>query len=127
MSNLVWNFTSNIIAELCTLFGVQQVRTTPYHSQSKGKTEMFHQTLTQMISKLNSEYAGWDEKANWPSHLPELIQAYNGTRSAIMGYNLYYLMFGRKLRFPVDMYFPLCTQISKLIMYINTSLPSTKA
>ena len=36
-----------------------------------------------MIGKLSQ-----DEKANWPKHLPELIQAYNGMRSAIMGYNL---------------------------------------
>ena len=63
--------------------------------------ERFYQTLTQMISKLNS-----DEKADWLSHLPKLIQAYNGTRSAITGYSPHYLMFGRRSRFPVDMYFP---------------------
>ena len=46
MRDLDPNFTSNIIAELFTLFGVQQVRTTLYHPQSNGKTERFHQTLT---------------------------------------------------------------------------------
>ena len=59
---------------------------------------------------MNSEDAEWDEKANWPSHLPELIQAYNDTRSAITGYSPHYLIFGRRPRFPVDMYFPtMCT------------------
>ena len=29
-----------------------------------------------------------------PAHLPEVIQAYNGTQSVIMGYSPHYLMFG---------------------------------
>ena len=41
-----------------------------------------------MISRLSQ-----DEKANWPKHLPELVQAYNGMRSGIMGYSLHYLLF----------------------------------
>ena len=54
-----------------------------------------------MIGRLSQ-----DEKANWPKHLPELIQAYNGTRSAITGYSLHYLLFGYQLRFPIDLHFP---------------------
>ena len=54
-----------------------------------------------MISRLSQ-----DEKANWPKHLPELIQAYNGMRSAIMGYSLHYLLFGYHLRFLIDLHFP---------------------
>ena len=41
-----------------------------------------------------------------PKHLPELIQAYNGTRSAIMGYSPHYLLFGYCPRFPIDLHFP---------------------
>ena len=54
-----------------------------------------------MISRLSQ-----DEKANWPKHLPELIQAYNGMRSAIMGYSPHYLLFRYHLRFPIDLHFP---------------------
>ena len=53
-----------------------------------------------MISRLSQ-----DEKANWPKHLPKLIQAYNGMRSAIMGYSLHYLLFGYHLRFLIDLIF----------------------
>lgn len=87
MGDLGANFTSNVIAELCTLLGVQHCRTTPNHSQSNGKVERFHQTLIRMIDKLNSEDIEADEKVIWPAHLPKLIQAYNRTRSAITGYN----------------------------------------
>ena len=54
-----------------------------------------------MIGKLSQ-----DEKANWPKHLPELIQAYNGTRSTITGYSPHYLLFRYCPRFPIDLHFP---------------------
>ena len=57
-------------------------------------------TLTRMIGKLNSEDVDWDKKANWPDHLPELIQAYNGTAW-------------------------LCTMVRKLIVCTSTLLHSS--
>ena len=57
--------------------------------------------VIKMIRRLSQ-----DEKANWPKHLPELIQAYNGMRSAIMGYSPHYLLFGYHPRFPIDLHFP---------------------
>ena len=55
----------------------------------------------QMIGKL-----GEDKKANWPGHLAEIVQAYNATQSAMMGYSPHYLMFGCRPRLPVNFYFP---------------------
>ena len=75
-------FTSEVVQELCNLFGVKRVCTSAYHPQSNGAIERQHQTVIKMIGRLSQ-----DEKANWPKHLPELIQAYNGTRSAITGYS----------------------------------------
>ena len=49
---------------------------------------------------------GEDEKANWPSHLVEIVHGYNTTRSAVMGYSPHYLMFGCRPRLPVNFYFP---------------------
>ena len=57
--------------------------------------------VIKMIGRLSQ-----DEKANWTKHLPELIQAYNGTRSAIMAYSPHYLLFGYHPRFPIDLHFP---------------------
>ena len=47
-----------------------------------------------------------DKKAQWEQYLPELLQAYNSTQSAIMGYSPHYLMFGRWPHLPVDFFFP---------------------
>ena len=82
------NFTSTVIAELCSLLGIQKSKMTPYCPQSNGKVEWMHQTLIRMIGKLP------EPKINWPTHLPEVLQAYNSTQSAIMGYSPHYLMFG---------------------------------
>ena len=94
-------FTSEVVQELCNLFGVKRVRTSAYHPQSNGAIERQHQTVITMIGRLSQ-----DEKANWPKHLPELIQAYNGMRSAITGYSPHYLLFGYHPRFPIDLHFP---------------------
>ena len=95
-------FTSEVVQELCNLFGVKRVHTSAYHLQCNGAIEQQHQMVIKMIGKFLQ-----DEKANWPKHLPELIQAYNGMRSAIMGYSPHYLMFGYCPRFPIDLHFPM--------------------
>ena len=94
------NFTL-VLVELCAAFGIQKCRTTTYHPQCNKQVERFHQTLFRMIGKLAS-----DKKAQWEQHLPELLQGYNNTRSAIIGYSSHYLMFGRCPHLSVDFYFP---------------------
>ena len=96
------NFTSALVEELCSAFGIQKCRTTAYHAQCNGQVECFHQTLFCMIGKLLR-----DKKAQWEQHLPELLQAYNSTRSVVTSYSPHYLMFGRRLCLPVDYYFPM--------------------
>ena len=54
-----------------------------------------------MIGKL-----GEDKKASWPSHLAEIVHAYNATQSAVTGYSPHYLMFGQWPRLLVDFVFP---------------------
>ena len=94
------NFTSVLVEDLCTMFSIQKCWTTVYHLQCNGQVEHFHQTSFGMIGKL-----ALDKKAQWKQHLPELLQAYNSTRSMVTGYLPHYLMFGRHPHLPVDFYF----------------------
>ena len=94
-------FTGHVITHLCELYGVQKLRTSPYHAQTNGQVERMNQTIIHMISKLEQ-----DKKACWSKHLPELLMAYNATHSAVTGYSPYYLLFGRRPRIPVDYLFP---------------------
>ena len=94
-------FTGHIITHLCDLYGMQKLRTSPYHAQTNGQVEHMNQTIIRMIVKLEE-----DRKASWSEHLPELLLAYNATCSTVTGYSPYYLLFGRRLRILVDYLFP---------------------
>ena len=94
-------FTGHLTTNLCELYGVQKLRTLPYHAQTNGQVEWMNQTIIRMIGKLEQ-----DKKAHWSEHLLEMLSTYNGTRSVVTGYNPYFLLFGRKARMPVDYLFP---------------------
>ena len=101
LSDTGTSFTSSIIEELCKILGVQWLQTMPYHPQMNGLVERLHQMIVHMIGKL-----GEDKKANWPSHLAEIVHAYNSTWSAVTGYSLHYLMFEWWPRLLVNFIFP---------------------
>ena len=94
-------FTGHIITHLCDLYGVQKLRTSPYHAQTNGQVEHMNQMIIHMIGNLEE-----DKKACWSKHLLELLLAYNATCSAVPRYSPYYLLFGRRSRIPVDYLFP---------------------
>ena len=84
------SFTSTLVEELCSAFGIQGCGMAACHAQCNGLAERFHQMLLRMIRK-------WavDNKAQWEHHLPGLTWAYNSTQSAVMGYPPHYLMLGK--------------------------------
>ena len=95
------SFTSSIIEELCKILGIQWLQTMPYHPQTNGLVERLHKTIMCMIGKL-----GEDKKADWPSHLAEVLHAYNATESAVTRCSPHYLMFGQWPRLLVNFVFP---------------------
>ena len=94
------SFTAMVVEDLCTLYGVKKLRTSSYHAETNGQVEHMNQTLIRLIGKLDE-----DKKACWSKHLPELLMAYNSTRSVVMGYSPNFLLFGRRPRIPVDYLF----------------------
>ena len=110
-------FTGHVITHLCELYGVQKLRTLPYHAQTNGQVECMNQTIIHMISKLEE-----DRKACWSEHLPELLMAYNATCSTMTGYSPYYLLFGRRPRIPGNYLFPtLCDSPHQTKMEVSVA------
>ena len=105
MSDQGTGFTSKVITAMCSLLGIEKIRTTPYHPQSNGSAERVHQMLRQMIGKLDLEKC-----QKLPVHLGSVLIAYNATQSLVMGYSPYYLMFGQRPRLPIDLLFPTCRE-----------------
>ena len=106
------NFTSTLVEELCAAFSIQKCRTTAYHAQCNRQVERFHQMLFHMIGKVAR-----DKKAQWEQYLPELLQAYNSTRSVMTGYSPHYLMLQRCPHLPVDYYFRMGEHFQTLLSH----------
>ena len=95
------SFISSVIEKMCKILGIKWLWTMPYHPQTNGLVERLHQMIRHMIRKL-----GEDKKADWPSHLAEIVHAYNATHSAVTRYSPHYVKFAWRPRPLVDFYFP---------------------
>ena len=82
---------------LANFLGIHSLRTTPYHPETNGLTEWMNKTVLAMLRTLLEKY-----RTSWKDHVNRVIHAYNHTKHSSTGFSLYYLMFGRKPRLPID-------------------------
>ena len=79
------------------MYGVEQLFTSLYNPHGNAFCEWFNCTLFGLLKTLKAE-----EKANWPTHLPALVFAYNATPHTSTGNQPYQLMFGCHALAPCD-------------------------
>ena len=96
------NFEGKLIKELCNITGMTKSRTTPYHPAGNRMTEKFNRTLLDMLGTIEPA-----KKSDWKSYVSPIVHAYNCTRHSSTGFSLYFLMFGREPRLPIDLVFGL--------------------
>ncbi len=90
-------FTSKLIKELSTLFGIELVKTTPYHPQSNGVIERMHATLESMLRKAHAQ--GLD----WVGQIPFALFALRQMPCRSTGFSPYELIYGKNMRTPLDL------------------------
>ena len=91
------NFISRVMQQFCTMTGMKQIKTSPYHPQTDGMVERFNATLKRLLRKLvNNPGAEWDEC------LPYVLWAYRGTVHKTTDFSPYHLLFGKEMRMPLD-------------------------
>lgn len=67
------NFKSAVLKQLCNMYGVEKLRTTPYHPQDNDQYERFNHTMHNLLKTLPAD------KKKWPEFLPELVCCYNAS------------------------------------------------
>ena len=84
------NFLSQVVEEVCELFGTRQMQSVAYRPQTQGLVERFNRTLLSMLRcYVNQDCEDWDK------FLPYLIYAYNTSPNRVTGDTPFRLMFGR--------------------------------
>ena len=89
-------FESQLMEELCTLWGVEKTHTTPYHPQSNGLVERGNRSLGDSLRTLLLR-RGQEE---WDLLLPQIMRAFRGTPHSVTGETANFMMLGRELRLP---------------------------
>ena len=95
-------FEAALFAELCSIFGTDKTRTTPYRPQANGKCEQFNRTLVAMQRRTVLK-----RPFDWKPLLAPVLQSYRSTISEATGFTPYRLVFWREMRLPVDVGTPL--------------------
>ena len=91
------SFGNNLIWELCELAQVKTLHTSPYHPEANEQCEWFNATLINMLDTLPTH-----AKKNWQEWIATLTHAYNCTVSSVTEFSLYFLMFRRTPKIPLD-------------------------
>ncbi len=91
------NFESEVIKELCKLYGIKKSHTTPYHPEGNGQAERFNRTLFSLIKSLEEK-----DRRKWPDLLSHLVYVYNTTPHTVTRVAPFTLLFGREPTLPLD-------------------------
>ena len=91
------NFMSMLLQEMYQLLHIRRIRTSPYHPQTDGLVERFNGTMKGMLRK----FVGRGRK-DWDEYLPYLLFAYREVPQASTGFSPFELLYGRKVRGPLD-------------------------
>ena len=83
------------VNEVCRLFGIEKVRTSPY-KPSTNEVERFHRTMNSVLAKTVAEH-----QKDWDIRLPFVMAAYRASRHEATGYSPNFLVLGREARAPL--------------------------
>ena len=91
------NFMSKLFQDKMKELGIKHITSSPYHPQSQGSIERFHQTLKTLLKKHCSE-----PNDQWDKELPYLLFAIRSTPNDSIGLSPFDIIFGHNVRGPLD-------------------------
>ncbi|KAL0173009.1 hypothetical protein M9458_033320, partial [Cirrhinus mrigala] len=90
-------FMSRVMADLCRLLKIQQLRTSVYHPQTDGLVERFNQTLKRMLKRVAA-----DDRKDWDQMLPYVLFGVREVPQASTCFTPFELLFGHQPRGLLD-------------------------
>ena len=96
------NFESKLIAELCKIYDIKKTCTMTYHPQSDGLVERLNRTLVDTIALIAK-----DAQDTWDLRIGLALMAIRSAPQSNTGYSPHFLLFGREMRLPADLYYDL--------------------
>ncbi|XP_078242488.1 uncharacterized protein LOC144587040 [Pogona vitticeps] len=126
ITDLGASFTSKLMKRLWQICGIKHKETTAYHPESNGLTEKFNGTLMRMIRAYLAENPN-----NWDQKLQSLLFAYRSVPQASTGFSPFELLFGRRVKGPLDLIKQNWEQITQddpqdVVTYIDTLMNDLK-
>ncbi|XP_068209164.1 uncharacterized protein [Palaemon carinicauda] len=94
------NFTSKIFRSKSAELAIQHLTSVPYHPESQGMVERFHQTLKSMLKKKYYFVQGEE----WDKGLPCALFAIRNLPNSPTGVAPFDLVFGHKIRGPLEIF-----------------------
>uniref|UniRef100_A0A3B3BUU0 Gypsy retrotransposon integrase-like protein 1 n=1 Tax=Oryzias melastigma TaxID=30732 RepID=A0A3B3BUU0_ORYME len=92
------NFKSRVFAQALKSLGIKHVTSSPYHPESQGALERFHQTLKAMLRKHCC-----DSEKTWDDSIPFVLFAAREAVQSSLGFSPAELVFGHEVRGPLKM------------------------
>ncbi|KAI3358165.1 hypothetical protein L3Q82_003165 [Scortum barcoo] len=90
------NFRSRVFAQALKTLGINHVTSSPYHPESQGALERFHQTLKSMLRKYCH-----DSQRDWDEGVPLVLFAAHEAVQESLGFSPAELVFGHEVRGPL--------------------------
>lgn len=88
-------FMNETMKEIAKLFAIDRKTTLPYHSRANGLTERFNRTIEEIIKRIVTDTADWDDA------LPYACYAYNNSPHTSTGESPFFMAYGRDEPIPV--------------------------
>ncbi|XP_068220221.1 uncharacterized protein [Palaemon carinicauda] len=102
------NFTSDLFRQVMAAMNIKHTLSSVYHPESQGALERFHQTLKDALTKYCREH-----QTDWDEGLPFVLYAIRNTRQESLGYSPAELLYGRKVRGPLEILYDMWSDQTK--------------
>ena len=91
-------FISDVMKEVDRLLSINPLYATPYHPMCNGLVENFNGSLKRTLRRLSAE-----QPKQWDRYLPALLYAYRSIPQESTGYSPFELLYGRKIKGPMEL------------------------